>query len=116
MALTLGEKQKEFAQNVASLIQELYLEGYDVTFGEAWRPEWVAEEYARQGKGIVNSLHTLRLAIDLNLFKDGKYLTDSSEYKKAGEIWKGLHPLNRWGGDFKKPDGNHFSMEHNGVQ
>tara|TARA_R110002020_G_scaffold304816_1_gene520613 strand:- start:307 stop:489 length:183 start_codon:yes stop_codon:yes gene_type:complete len=51
-------------------------------------------------------MHRKRLAIDLNLFKDGKYLTDSNHYLFAGEYWKNLNDACNW--DIR--DGNHFSM------
>jgi hypothetical protein len=54
--------------------------------------------------------------VDFNLFVAGVYMTNSGAYKPIGEYWKSLNPLNRWGGDFTKPDGNHFSMEHEGVK
>jgi hypothetical protein len=59
-----------------------------------------------------NSVHNLKLAKDLLLFKDGKYLTKTEDYAFAGLYWISLHPLCRWGGAFS--DGNHFSLEHNG--
>jgi hypothetical protein len=112
--MTLGEKQRKFTLLAANLIQEAYRLGYQVTFGEAYRPPEVAERYAIEGRGIANSLHTSRLAIDLNLFRDGKYLTISNDYLPLGEFWETLG--GSWGGRFSKPDGNHFSLEHNGVR
>lgn len=116
---TLFEKQKMFSMNVALLLLWCEDNGYGVTFGEAYRTEAQARLNEQNGVGIANSLHTKRLAIDLNLFKlfkGNKYLTDSASYRTAGYYWRTLNPLNRWGGDFTKPDGNHFSMEHEGVQ
>ena len=114
--MTLGEKQREFPLAVAALITWAYQEGYEITFGEAYRTPEQAEWNAQQGKGIANSLHTKRLAVDLNLFKDGEYLTRSEDYAPLGQKWKTLHPLACWGGDFSRPDGNHFSFEHEGVR
>ena len=115
--MTLREKQSIFARNVANLIEWCFLNGHEVTLGEAHRPEWVALEYAKQGKGSVNSLHIIRLAIDLMLFKDGEYLTQTEDYKRVGDAWKVLNSQNRWGGDFaSRADGNHFSCEHEGKQ
>lgn len=121
--MTLGDKQRLFAHNIGRLLVWCYANDYEVTFGEAERPVKVAALYAQQGIGVANSLHTKRLAIDVNLFLDSSleadediYRPDSEAYRPLGEYWKSLHSLNRWGGDFKKPDGNHFSMEHEGVK
>lgn len=120
--MDLSEKQALFALNIAKLIIYADSIGHKLTFGEAWRtPEMVAI-YAADGRGTARSLHPLRLAIDFNLFINGIYHQNSQSYQKLGEYWKKLHELNRWGGDFKdskgrpKPDGNHFSMEHNGAK
>lgn len=92
-------------------------EGYELTLGEAWRPPETARLYEQQGKGISSSLHCARLAIDLNLFRRGQYLTDTESYRLAGEYWESLSVdgcRHCWGGHFG--DGNHFSIEHNGVK
>ena len=121
--MTLGEKQRLFVINIAHLITWAYENDYELSFGEALRTAEQAALNASKGSGISNSLHLKRLAIDLNLFLDTSvdsdediYQTDSESYKPLGDYWKSLHPLNRWGGDFSKPDGNHFSMEHEGVR
>jgi len=48
---------------------------------------------------------TKRLAIDLNLFKDGEYLTDTEDHRFLGEFWESLGGT--WGGRWD--DGNHYS-------
>lgn len=60
------------------------------------------------------SLHYIRLAQDLNLFVDGKYISDGDHpaWKAIGEKWESLHPLARWGGRFQ--DANHVSLTHEG--
>jgi len=110
--VTLREKQSLFVLLVGDLIAFAAEEGYDLTFGEAYRSPEEAARLAALGKGIRNSLHTVRLAIDFNLFKDGTYLTSSDAYRPLGEWWETHHPLCRWGGRFN--DGNHFSLEHEG--
>lgn len=106
--MKLSEAQQLFAQDVARLITQIYKQGYACTLGEAWRTKEQAEIYVKAGKGIIDSLHRKRLAIDINLFKDGVYLTDSNEYLRFGSFWETLDAKNRWGGFFKKVDGNHF--------
>ena len=110
--MTLSERQQKFAQNAAQLILYIFNEGYACTLGEALRTQEMADLYAKQGKGIKNSLHLKKLAIDLNLFKDGVYLSDTESHRKFGEWWEKLDPMNRWGGRFK--DGNHYSMSDDG--
>lgn len=116
--MTLGQLQQEFARLVGEFLVDIYkTPGYSVTFGECYRTPEQAALNAQSGKGIANSLHTKRLAIDLNLFVDGKYQSDSTSYKLLGAMWKVKHPLARWGGDFTtRPDGNHFSLEWEGVR
>lgn len=113
--MTLREKQSVFILKVAGLIQQAYAMGYELTFGEAYRSPEEAARLAKIGKGIEKSLHTQRLAIDLNLFKDGVYLSDSAAYKPLGDWWEaqsepGIECC--WGGRFN--DGNHFSISHLG--
>lgn len=109
--MQLWEKQAIFSQNVAKLIQFASTKGFHVTFGEAMRSAEQAELYAKEGKGIVDSLHCKRLAVDLNLFdKDGKYLGDVESYKIMGDYWDTLHTFNRWGGCFKRVDLDHYEM------
>lgn len=112
--MTLGEKQRKFPSMVAQLIQFIYAYGYEVSFGEAYRTLEQAAANAKSGSGISNSLHTKRLAIDLNLFINGVYQTDSEAHRPLGEYWESLGGT--WGGRFKKPDGNHYSLEHEGVR
>ena len=57
--------QCKFAGMVAKLIEEAQRRGYQITLGELYRPPVLAELYAKQGKGIRNSLHTAKLAIDV---------------------------------------------------
>ena len=109
----LQQDQFIFTRNVASLIEYVYSHGYTLTFGEAYRTPEQAAIYAQQGKGIEHSLHTLRLAIDFNLFNSqGQYVTDKQSYEPFGTYWKSLNPSNRWGGDFAHlVDSNHFEMK-----
>lgn len=114
--MTLGEKQRLFVRLVGELIAWCYANGFELTFGDTYRTPEQAALNAKTGAGISNSLHTKRLAIDLNLFIGGVYQTDSAAYKPIGEKWESMHELCRWGGRFSKPDGNHLSLEHEGVR
>lgn len=111
---TLRQKQSRFVRLVGLLIEYAYAHGYELTFGEAWRTPEQAALNAQSGKGISNSLHIDRLAIDFNLFSNGKFLTDSESHRQLGEYWESLAPDCVWGGRFKRPDGNHYSIRHNG--
>jgi hypothetical protein len=108
--------QQEFAQSMAKLIQKAAELGYGVTMGECWRTPEQAMLNAQHGTGIVHSLHMYRLAVDLNLFKDGQYLSGSEGYSQLGEWWKTLGPRYRWGGDFiHLKDYDHYSLSPDGV-
>ena len=113
--MTLGEKQQLFTIMVANLVLWAETHGYRLTYGEAYRTPEQAALNAKKGSGISNSLHTQRLAVDFNLFINGEYQTKTAAYLPLGEYWESQG--GSWGGRFKSnPDGNHFSLEHNGVR
>lgn len=110
----LFDRQVDFAQAVARLISKAPQFGYAVTLGEAYRTPEQAAWNAQHGTGIVRSLHIQRLAIDLNVFRNGELITDGNQYKDLGEFWESLGGT--WGQRFSKPDGNHFSFAWGGVK
>lgn len=111
--MTLGQKQRLFSRLSIQLFQFIIDNGYEFTYGDAYRDPRVHGIIGRKkGYGRSKSNHKARLAIDLNLFKDNKYLTKTSDHRPIGEYWESLHELCAWGGRFK--DGNHYSLEHNG--
>jgi hypothetical protein len=112
--MTLSEQQRLFVKLIASLIDYAYGQGFELTWGEAWRTPQQAHWDAAHGTGIRNSLHVIRLAVDFNLFIGGVYQTDGAAHEPLGRFWETLHPLCRWGGHFG--DGNHYSMEWHGRQ
>ena len=110
--MTLRQRQSQFAFMLPRLIDWAYEHGYELAIGEAWRtPEMVAI-YAERGTGSDKSVHPDKLAVDLNLFKDGEYLSTTEAHRPLGEFWKSIG--GSWGGDFSKPDGNHYSLEWQG--
>lgn len=106
--MKLREAQEIFALNIAQLIVIIFKHRFTCTLGEAWRTKEMAEIYVERGIGILNSSHRKRLALDINLFKNGKYLKTTAVHKVFGDIWESMHPNNRWGGRYG--DGNHYEM------
>lgn len=98
--MSLRKKQSTFAQMLILLFAYIVQSGYEFTLGDAARID-------RKGhkKG---SKHYSRLAIDINLFRSGRYLKETSDHKKIGQFWKSLGGV--WGGEFKHPDGNHYEI------
>jgi hypothetical protein len=76
-----------------------------VSIGDAYRDE-------RCAYGSPNSLHRLRLAIDLNLFRDGVFLTSTNDHLPLGEFLESIGGT--WGGRFG--DGNHYSLAYGGKK
>ncbi len=114
--MTLGQKQRLFSLNIALLTVWAYENGYELTQGDGYRdPRAFGQVGEKKGYGHKSSAHKQRLAHDYNLFINGSYKPDTKSHKPLGDYWKTLHPLNVWGGHFKKPDGGHYSMVHNGV-
>jgi D-alanyl-D-alanine carboxypeptidase len=99
---------------VAELIQWANAQGYALTFGEAYRTPEQAAWDAAHGTGIKNSLHTLRLAVDFNLFVNGVYQTGVEAYRPLGNHWRSKG--GSWGGDWTSGDANHFSLSYGGLK
>lgn len=112
--MTTRQQQSLFVKLVCRLIDFAYNNGMELTFGECWRTPEQAKLNADKGSGISSSLHTERLAIDLNLFVGGVFIDSSEGHRRLGEYWKSLHPRCRWGGDFRRPDGNHYAFSPDG--
>lgn len=106
MGKSLRARQTEFASKVPALIAKAFELGYEVTLGDAYRDPRVHGNFGeRKAYGEAKSFHKLRLAIDLNLFKDGKFITDETGHKQIGEWWESIGGT--WGGRFHDP--NHYS-------
>lgn len=109
---TLGQKQRRFARMLPRLIDKAHELGFEVSLGDAYRdPRVFGKVGEKLGYGNPLSAHKERLAIDLNLFKDGRWLPNTEDHRPLGEWWK--EQGGSWGGDFG--DGNHYSIEHNGI-
>lgn len=103
--MTLGQKQEKFSRMLVSLLSYMHSLGYEVRVGHVMRcPDCSV--------GHAQSTHKLKLAADLNLFRDGEYLTSTEDHKLFGEYWERMG--GSWGGRFR--DGNHYSLEHDGVR
>jgi len=111
--MTLGEKQELFSRLHTEHCLWLLLRGYQIRHGDI---------YAREGHRD-GSNHYIKLASDLNLFKDGQYLTRTMDHLDSGTVWESRHDLCRWGGNWDKDthpgepgenDGNHYSLIHHG--
>jgi hypothetical protein len=107
--MSLRAKQSEFARLVPRLIDKAFELGYEVTLGDAYRdPRVHGPMGSKRSYSATNSNHKIRLAIDLNLFKDGVFLQTTEDHRPLGEWWETQHPSARWGGRFS--DGNHYEL------
>lgn len=112
---TLGELQQKFVHMIGQLIIWTYTQpGYSLSFGEAYRTLEQAALDAQKGIGIRNSLHTVKLAVDLNLFVDGVFQSNLPAYEPMGVYWESLG--GSWGGRFSSPDADHFSLAFAGLK
>lgn len=109
--MTLGQKQRKFTRMIADLICFAYSQGYELTFGDAYRdPRVHGHVGQKKSYSSANSLHKERLAVDFNLFNNDQYLTSTEDHRPLGEYWESIGGA--WGGRFN--DGNHYSIEHGG--
>jgi hypothetical protein len=117
--MTLVEKQGKFTEFMSKFTLALIAKGYTVTDSEAYRPLETALLYEKQGRGVANSLHCLRLARDINLFHGDQREVSFNGYLEAGELWESYSTQDFtccWGGRFLRQDVMHFSFSHRGVK
>ncbi len=111
--MRLGKKQELFMRLLPRLIDKAHSLGFEIRGGDLFRaPSLHGEHGVKKGYGHKSSCHKLKLAIDLNLFKDGKFISSTKGHRELGEWWEDQHEDCRWGGRFK--DGNHYSITHYG--
>ena len=113
--MKLGQQQELFMRLLPRLIDKAHELGYELRGGDLFRDP---RSHGRLGKpgpyGNKYSCHKLKLAIDLNLFKDGVYLSATEDHRPLGEWWEKQHELCCWGGRFN--DGNHYSLTYQGLK
>ena len=112
--MKLSEKQQAFTYNISLLIQYAFENGFFLTFGEAYRTIEQQQIYFDSGRSkTMNSRHLQKLAVDFNIFKDGRHLfapgISKEQYKcdlelarPMGEFWESLNIYNVWGGDWNR--------------
>lgn len=133
--MTLGQKQELFMRLLPRLIDKAHELGFEIRGGDLFRDPrlhghigvntiaWYAAHCypaikrlfgikGYKGYGYSKSCHKYKLAIDLNLMKDGLLVGTTEGHRELGEWWEEQHELCRWGGRFN--DGNHYSLEHGG--
>lgn len=115
--MKLSEQRVLFTRLISELVLwvDSNLPEHSLAFDQVKRDAATAAANATKGAGISNSLHISGLAADMLLYISGIYRADTESYRIIGLHWKSMHPLNRWGGDFTRPDGNHFSSTRGGI-
>ena len=100
---------------VVKLLNKLLEMGYEYTWGDAYRDPRVHGEWGTRKNNsysAAKSTHKQRLAVDINLFKNGVYLQKTEDHRPLGEYWESIGGT--WGGRWN--DGNHYSLEHQGYK
>lgn len=101
--MTLREKQSLFVFNIHLLVEFAYKHGFELTYGEVYRTAEQQKIYFDSGRSkTMNSRHLSRLAVDFNVFVDGKLTSDPRVIQPLGEFWMSLNTDNVWGGDWDR--------------
>lgn len=113
---TLRMKQSKFVFLLAQLITWVYgHKGWELTLSEGYVGDTDAKDGDYDGPHMKGGAHYTRLGQDLNLWIDGQWIRGHhAAWDAIGGYWLSLHPLCRWGGEFRTRDWNHFSLFHEG--
>lgn len=133
--MTLHEKQHRFLRALGLFLNFWTRhERISLTGGQLWRDQAMQDVYVKTGASKTkNSNHLNRLAIDLNIFYDGQYITsiptDDTELRNLilvmGEEWENicrtLELAPEWGGRFGVDPGDYsrrigWDFGHFGVK
>lgn len=99
--MSMINEQFAFLKDFCKLVSFAESIGFVVTAGEMWRPPEMQQIYVKTGRSkTMKSKHLDRLAVDLNFFKNGKYIQDYNSLVEIGKFWESLDSKNRWGGHF----------------
>lgn len=103
--MSLREKRILFSKMFAQLIIAAEDLGYDAAIAFVKRCNDCPV-------GHKTSVHKVSLAGDLDLYKDNVYLKKTEDHEVLGLLWES------WGGSWggRWGDGNHYSIEHNGMK
>ena len=105
--MTIGEAQRKFTLMIGKLILKAYELGYELTLGEGYDDDGVGH--------MKGSLHYVKLAQDLNLFKNGVWLDKGPEMEKGHgmlhDYWDSIGGARRISKDL-----NHYSYAWQGKR
>ena len=99
--MTLRQRQSKFVHMTALLILHAEQLGYELTYGDT------QSKPGNSPRHKPGSFHFKRLAVDFNLFRNGRYLRSTKSHLSLGKYWESIG--GSWGGRFTKQDGNHYS-------
>lgn len=108
----LRQKQSRFVRMLGQLIEFAYENGYELTLGDGYRDPRVFGIHGESKMGAYGksySNHKVKLACDLNLFRDGKFLQEDKDHAPLHDFWESIG-----GGARILGDANHYSLEYNG--
>ena len=139
----LRKRQSEFAFALSKLLTYMYSNGYEATIQDVtaanfhflisflktiihYLPVNYQDKllkfirYLKRKSHSKKSSHYIKLAADINLFKNGKYLNKTKDHVEFGIYWESLGGF--WGGRIGESesgsgdgkDGNHYSFSYNG--
>lgn len=125
--MRLSERQVYFRNMFSVFLVWAISKGYNFSIGEVFRPgklryccphcrkdfEFNLQDvYVRMKRSKAkHSKHQDKLAFDIFLYKDGKFVTAKGAYHPLARFWVKLDKRNRWGGNFVGLD-DPYHFEH----
>lgn len=108
--MSLLQEQFKFSKDLHSLVEFIYQNRCEISYGEVLRTVEQQKVYVQTGRSkTMNSNHLRKCAVDLNIFRNGTLLATKADLQLFGDFWESLDPKNSWGGNWNSfKDCPHF--------
>lgn len=116
--MTHREARCLFTRLKAQLVLWIFDQGWECAEAEGYVKDTDSADGDYDGPHKKGGAHYLGTGADLNVYVNGKWISDGDHpvWQIIGRKWLSMDSLARWGGNFPSRDSNHISVLFQGKQ